>query len=126
MRADTTCDLTTLERDLQSEQVTIRYRDGSEEKEVGTGRAPCGKSLVEIVMRPTLVVWKQCNCQMCDRNMDADEDIPICIPVRDAVDIDVRELEDAQVDERPHFELEPLARWLRSRFGQLKRLALDD
>ena len=128
MHADTTHDLDTLNRDLQSEQVIIRYRKEGGEGVVETGRAPCGSGIpqAEVVMIPTLVVWKHCGCSRCNDREEMYKEVPTRIRLDDVVDIEARDWETGYPPEEYPDAPAVLARWLRSRFWKLKRLALDD
>lgn len=122
MHADTTCDLTALKSDLRASRVTIRYREGSEERTVIADSAPCGNAGAEVVLKPFIRV-SDCHCQHCDPDGES-EATSTDIPLADVIDIDVKEWGDWQ-QPGTYPDIEPLARWLQNKFGWLKRFALD-
>jgi hypothetical protein len=127
MRADFDCELAPLEKDLQSREVKVRYHLGSERREVELDHTFCPGPSVEIVVRAFIEVTP-CNCSQCDSG-EEEEPTKTIIPLGDVVDVEVREFEDHGYQGEPYNhnipEFLPFARWLRNRFGLLKRFALD-
>jgi hypothetical protein len=122
--ADTT--LTTLENDLQSPQVLIRYRKNGKELEIWAGSPRCGGQIVSVHTKAYLRV-SPCHCRQCRPNgthsFDSTE-----IPVEDIVDIEVKRLPEWVGPNDPPYEdlFFTAARWLLNRYRKLKRLALDE
>ena len=122
MLAISDCDFATLEADLQKTEATIHYRkDGGLKKEEVSRYSGHGPD-VQIVMRPFIEVT-QCSCSMC-RSSPEDEPITTSIPLEDVFDVVVDDWFPDPYEQDQWTPL-PFARWLRNRFSQLRRLALD-
>ena len=122
MLAKITTDLAALEKDFQHAGVLIRYLYNGELKAVEVGSVHFTHAPhAEFVVRAFLEVT-QCDCPMCRVDEDTEPAITI-IPEKDIVDVDVEEMDEPSIQE--DYPLSPYARWLRNRFGELKRFALD-
>ncbi len=122
MLAKITTELAALEKDFQHAGVLIRYLDNGVLKTVEIGGAHFTHSPhAEFVVRAFLEVT-QCDCPMCREDEDAEPAITI-IPEKDIVDVAVTEIDQDSFQE--DYPFSPLARWLRNKFGELKRFALD-
>lgn len=122
MRAEHTCNFTSLEADLRrNTEVGIRYRKDGENREEWLGYSGLHGPRVEIVLRPFIEVTP-CDCQSCA--LEDEPVVPVIIPLEDVTDVMVNEYEDFGGDPNTPPNIVPVARWLRNRFGKLKRFLL--
>jgi hypothetical protein len=121
MLAKITTELAALEKDFQHSGVLIRYFDNGELKSVEVGGAHSShQPHVEFVVRAFLEVTP-CDCPMCEGES---EPTTLVIPEGKIVDVAVEEI-DQELYAQEINPFLPVARWLRNKFGELKRFALD-
>jgi hypothetical protein len=116
--------LCALEDDLKKYEVIIRYRDGSYLRELGVGRTYSHDPQVEVVLSASIEVT-QCNCEGC-RSSEDETPAHVSIPLWKVTDVDVSDFGPYGTSTEELYDYAVVARWLRSRYGRFKRIALDD